>query len=165
MMSRSGSSTESTAAASAASANALAPSASSARAFSGERFHTWTVSPRSSMLRTKFPPSKPVPSQAIKRLSSHRKSDGTTIPRRRGKSCVRAASELGLRRGRVRHYPPKTAHGAVYAVRDVCSELRQQVRLNVRVRVVLGEHDVVGTLQELDIVAEDHRAGPARGAR
>ena len=82
MRSASGSRTESTAASSlsvrwisdaprtavAASSNATAPSACSAWAFSGVRFQTCTVSPRSSILRTKLAPSSPVPSHAIKRF-------------------------------------------------------------------------------------------------
>src|SRR6202035_1780861 len=155
--------------ASAGESNALAPSASSAFAFSAVRFQTCTVSPRSSILRTKLPPSRPVPSQAIKAFSyrfSVRRSVRPERACRRCGGCLEAGDPLGMT-ALERVDGTARPHEVVLAAGQCFTQLLGHAAAEHRVGVVLGEDDVVGAPAERHGVtgAQDLGAAPLRRDR
>src|ERR1700681_2000006 len=119
---------------------ALAPSASSAWAFSGVRCQTCTVSPRSSSLRTKLAPSSPVPSHAINVILL----------------CGSALYAL------ICHHEAVAAGCAVFAAAHAFLYPRQDVLRERLVRIVVGHDEPFGGRR---IVAQHHCFRPACGHR
>ncbi len=125
------------------SSNALAPSASSARAFSAVRFQTCTVSPRSSSLRTNPLPSSPVPKYAINLVLLQGQLRRCTV-----------SSHTGPPGAGTRHAPRRTPAGSAPA----STTARTRERPQRRTRRSDSPRRRRGT-RPAAAVAEHHRAG------